>query len=251
MNIVILGGTGLIGTRLAALLRRAGHQVAAVSPSTGVDSVTGRGLDAALAGAQVVVDVTNSPSFAPEDVLAFFQASTRHLLAAARAAGVQHLVALSVVGAERLPDSGYLRAKLAQEALIARGGVPFTVLRATQFIEFLGAIADSLTDAGVVHAPAAPLQPVAADDVAATLAEVALAAPLNGRLELGGPQRAPLDALLRRWLPARGDRRSVVTDPTATYFGARLEGDALCTAADARLGRTGLDDWLARAPLAA
>lgn len=251
MNIVILGGTGLIGTRLAALLRAAGHVVTAAAPSTGVDSVSGRGLDAALAGAQVVVDVTNSPSFAPDDVLAFFQASTGQLIRAARAAGVQHLVALSVVGAQRLPDSGYLRAKLAQEALIAQGGLPWTVLRATQFHEFLGAIAESLADGVVVRAPAAPLQPVAADDVAAALADVVLAPPVNGLVELGGPRREPLDGLLRRLLQARGDRRSVVTDPAATYFGARLVDDALCAAEGARQGRITLDAWLAREALAA
>ncbi|MBX3606615.1 MAG: SDR family oxidoreductase [Piscinibacter sp.] len=251
MNIVILGGTGLIGTRLAALLRQAGHRVTPASPSTGVDSVRGTGLDDVLAGAQVVVDVTNAPSFAPADVLAFFQASTGHLLAAARRAGVRHLVALSVVGAERLPDSGYLRAKVAQEALIAAGGVPYTIVRATQFFEFLGAIADSLADGPLLRAPSAPLQPVAADDVAAALADVAVAVPLDGLCEVGGPQAQPLDALLRHVLQARGDRRPVVTDPQATYFGARLDGNALVAGAQARLGRITLDDWLARETLAA
>lgn len=251
MKIVILGGTGRIGSLLAARLREAGHEVGIAAPSTGVDSVSGRGLDAALAGAQVVVDVTNSPSFAPADVLAFFQASTGHLLAAARAAGVRHLVALSVVGAPRKPDSGYLRAKVAQEALIEAGGLPWTVLRATQFHEFLDAIAQSLVDGEVLRAPPAPLQPVSAEDVAAALAEVAQAAPANGRIELGGPERVGLDELMRRVLQARGDTRRVLTDPAATYFGATLVDDALCTAAGARLGRLTLDEWLARAALAA
>ena len=245
MNVVIIGGSGLIGTKLAARLREAGHAVTAASPSSGVNSVTGEGLAQALSGAQVVVDVSNSPSFADDAVMQFFQASTRRLLAAEAAAGVRHHVALSVVGLERLPDSGYFRAKLAQESLIEAGTQPYTLVRATQFLEFLGAIAQAGSEGPVVRLSGAQIQPIAADDVAQALADVATGAPLNGRLEIGGPETYRIDALIRRVLQARGDARTVVTDDAASYFGARLSPTALIAGPQARLGRTTLDAWLA------
>jgi uncharacterized protein YbjT (DUF2867 family) len=205
MNIVIIGGTGLIGKQLATLLAQAGHSVKPASPSSGVDAVTGQGLDEALAGAQVVVDVTNSPSFEDEAVMHFFRSSTAHLLETSARAGVRHYVALSVVGSERLPDSGYFRAKMVQEGLIRAGSIPFTILRATQFFEFLMAIAQVNTEGQTVRLPAAPLQPIAAADVAAALADVAEQPPVNGMREVGGPQAVPLDILMRHVFNARQD----------------------------------------------
>ncbi|WP_420995600.1 SDR family oxidoreductase [Cupriavidus sp. 30B13] len=248
MKIVIIGGSGLIGRKLSALLEQAGHAVFAASPSAGVNSVTGEGLAPALAGAEVVVDVTNSPSFEDEAVMHFFRTSTANLLAASAEAGVRHFVALSVVGAERVPDSGYFRAKVAQEALIERGGVPFTILRATQFFEFLKSIAQAGAGDGTVRLPSAPLQPIAAADVAAALADVACQAPLNGTCEVAGPASFPLDALVRRVLRAGGDPREVVTDPDAPYFGTRLAADSLIAGSQARTGKTSLEAWLAAAP---
>jgi uncharacterized protein YbjT (DUF2867 family) len=245
MNIVIIGGSGLIGRKLAALLEQAGHRVLAASPSSGVNAVTGEGLAQALAGADVVVDVTNSPSFADDAVMAFFLSSTENLLAAEVAAGVRHHVALSVVGAERGPDSGYLRAKLAQEALIKAGPVPYTILRATQFFEFLMSIAHGGTQGNTVHATSAKLQPLAADDVAAALAKVVGEPPLNGACEVAGPQALPLDELLRRTLKAHGDAREVVRDDDARYFGAHIDDATLTAGAGARLGSITLERWLA------
>lgn len=244
MNIVIIGGTGLIGKQLTRLLEQAGHAVTPASPSSGVNAVTGEGLDAALAGAQVVVDVTNSPSFEDEAVMHFFRSSTRHLLEASARAGVRHYVALSVVGSERVPDSGYFRAKVAQEALIRAGGVPFTILRATQFHEFLMPIAQVNTEGQTVRLPSAPLQPIASADVAAALADVAVQAPANGMLEVGGPEAVPLDALIRRVFQARQDAREVVTDDQARYFGSRIGKDTLLPAPGARLGAITLAQWL-------
>lgn len=244
MNVVIIGGSGLIGSKLAALLRQSGHAVVAASPSSGVNAVTGEGLAQALAGAQVVIDVSNSPSFENEAVLRFFQDSTRNLLAAEAAAGVGHHVALSVVGLERSPDSGYFRAKLAQESLIEAGPVPYTIVRATQFFEFMDAIAHTGTEGPVVRLPAAGIQPIAADDVARALADVVTQAPLNGRCEIAGPESYRIDALIRRVLQARRDPRTVVTDENATYFGARLATATLLPGAAARLGGIGLDAWL-------
>ncbi|MEV6342277.1 SDR family oxidoreductase [Actinoplanes sp. NPDC051851] len=246
MKIVVIGGTGLIGSRLIALLRERGHEAVAASPATGVDTLTGAGLAEVLTGARVVVDVSNSPSFADADVLAFFQTSGHNLLAAERAAGVAHHVALSVVGADRAPESGYLRAKVAQEELIRESGVPFTILRATQFFEFLGAIAGAGTVDGVVRVPSGPMQPVAADDVAATLAELAPGEPAGGIVELGGPDACPLDDLLRRYLAATGDDRPVVGDPAARYFGTAIGPDTLITGAGARIGGITLTDWLTK-----
>ena len=244
MKIVVIGGSGLIGKQLATLLRQAGHAVTAASPSSGVNAVTGEGLSAALAGAQVVVDVSNSPSFEDEAVMHFFRTSTRNLLDASARAGVGHFVALSVVGAERVPASGYFRAKVAQEALIQEGRVPYTLVRATQFHEFLMSIAHVATEGQTVRLPSAPLQPIAASDVAAALAEVAVQAPVNGTCEVAGPEAVPLDQLIRRVFQARQDAREVVSDPRATYFGSPLEGDALIPGPGARIGKITLGQWL-------
>ena len=244
MKIVVIGGSGLIGRGLVEILQSRGHTALAASPSSGVDTLTGVGLADALAGADIVVDVTNSPSFADDDVMRFFQTSTRNVLAAERAAAVPHHVALSVVGADRLPESGYLRAKAAQEKLIEDGGVPFSILRATQFFEFLSPIADSCFDGTTVRVPTALMQPVAARDVSAELANVTLGAPLGGMVELGGPERLPMDELARRVLLARDDRRPVVGDPKARYFGTPVDDGSLCAGDDARLGATRFSDWL-------
>jgi uncharacterized protein YbjT (DUF2867 family) len=246
MKVVIIGGSGLIGKKLAALLAQAGHEVSSASPSSGVNTVTGEGLAPALAGAEVVVDVTNSPSFEASAVMNFFKASTENLLAAERAAGVRHHVALSVVGSERLADSGYLRAKVAQESLIKAGKVPYTIVRATQFFEFLSAIAQGGTEGQTVRASSALMQPIAADDVAAALARVVTEAALNGTCDIAGPEAVPLDELLRRWLKAGHDPREVVRDDDAPYFGARLGNESLIPGPGARIGTISLDAWLAK-----
>lgn len=251
MKVVIIGGSGLIGKNLAALLRQAGHEVVAASPSTGVNAVTGEGLAQALHGAEAVVDVSNSPSFEAEAVMAFFQASTRNLLAAAAEAGVRHHVALSVVGSDRLPDNVYLRAKVAQESLIRNGQVPFTIVRATQFFEFLKPIADTSTSGQAVRVSSATLQPIAAQDVARALAEVVSQPPLNGLCEVAGPQAIPLDELVRRVLRAAKDTREVLTDDDAPYFGSRLSDDSLTPGPGARIGATSLEGWLAAQAAAA
>lgn len=245
MKVVIIGGSGLIGKKLAALLQQAGHEVAAASPSSGVNAVTGEGLSQALAGAEVVVDVTNSPSFEDEAVMNFFKSSTRNLLAAELTAGVRHHVALSVVGSERLPESGYFRAKVAQESIIKGSTVPYTIVRATQFFEFLESIAYVSTQDRTVRASSARLQPIAADDVAAALAKVATEAPLNDTCEVAGPQSFRLDELLRRTLQASQDPREVVRDDDALYFGTRLDDESLTPGAHARIGTTSLESWLA------
>jgi len=247
MKIVIIGGSGRIGQKLAALLQPAGHAIVSASPSSGVDTITGQGLPQALHGADVVVDVSNAPSFADDAVLRFFQTSTRNQLAAEAEAGVRHHVALSVVGAERAPGSGYLRAKLAQEALIQAGKVPYTIVRATQFYEFLAAIAQAGTQGDTVRLPSALIQPIAADDVAAALADVATAAPRNAICEVGGPQSYRMDDLIARVLRESGDPRQVVSDPQAGYFGAQLAERTLVTGAQARIGATTLEQWHARA----
>jgi uncharacterized protein YbjT (DUF2867 family) len=245
MKIVIIGGSGLIGKKLAALLQQAGHEVAAASPSSGVNAVTGEGLSQALAGAEVVVDVTNSPSFEDEAVMNFFKSSTRNLLAAELTAGVRHHVALSVVGSERVPESGYFRAKVAQESIIKGSTVPYTIVRATQFFEFLESIAYVSTQDQTVRASSARLQPIAADDVAAALAKVATEAPLNDTCEVAGPQSFRLDELLRRTLQASQDPREVVRDDDALYFGTRLDDGSLTPGGHARIGTTSLESWLA------
>ena len=246
MKIVVIGGSGLIGKQVVNRLRQQGHEVVSASPSSGVNAVTGEGLVGALAGAQVVVDVANSPSFEDQAVLHFFENSTRNLLSAEAAAGVRHHVALSVVGTERLLVSGYFRAKMVQEQLIQASTVPCTIVRATQFFEFVGAIAQGATDGQVVRVPPALMQPVAAEDVAATVADVAVEDPVNGMLELGGPEKIRQDELVRRFLNASHDTRQVVTDPQARYFGIELNDQSLTPAADARIGLIRFDDWLSR-----
>ncbi len=244
MKIVIIGGSGLIGAKVATILRDRGHQVVAASPSKGVNTITGAGLKEALAGAEVVVDVANSPSFEDKAVLEFFETSGRNLLAAEEAAGVRHHVALSVVGADRLPDSGYMRAKLAQEKLIKASKIPYTIVRATQFFEFVGAIAQSATEGEKVRVPSAMMQPIVSDDVAAAVAEVALAKPLNGTAELAGPEPIRMDELVRRFLSATRDARQVLTDSQAQYFGTAVNDRSLTPGENPRLGKTSFADWL-------
>lgn len=246
MKIVVIGGTGLIGGKVVANLRQKGHEVVAGAPSTGVDTITGEGLAEAVAGARVVIDVANAPDFADEPVMSFFATSGRNLLKAAAAAGVRHHIALSVVGADRLPNSGYLRAKVAQEALIKGSGIPYTIVRATQFFEFLGGIAQSATDGQTVRLSPAYLQPVASDDVAALLSKVATMAPANGVIELAGPERIGLDDLVGRYLAAKHDSRKVVTDIHARYFGAELNDKSLTPGDNPHIGRTPFETWLAR-----
>jgi uncharacterized protein YbjT (DUF2867 family) len=246
MKIVVIGGTGLIGARLVNHLRQREHEVVAASPSRGVNSVTGEGLAAALAGAQAVVDVTNSPSWEDKAVLEFFETSTRNLLAAEAAAGVGHHVALSVVGSERLLASGFFRAKVAQEKLIHASTLPHTLVRATQFFEFVGSIANSATDGQTVRLPSALMQPIAADDVAAALAEIAVADPLNRMVELAGPEAIPLDEVVRRCLKANCDPRTVITDEQANYFGIPVNRRSLVPDGTPLLGPTRFEAWLRR-----
>jgi uncharacterized protein YbjT (DUF2867 family) len=244
MKIVIIGGSGLIGTKLGAILKKQGHEVVAASPSTGVNTITREGLAAALSGAQVVVDVVNAPSWEPKAVLEFFETSSRNVLAAEKAAGVAHHVALSVVGTERLLESGYFPAKLAQEKLIKESGVPYTILRATQFFEFVGGIVESGTDGNTIRMSPALFQPIAADDVAAALADVAAAPPVNGTIEVAGPEPIPLDKIARQYLTAKGDRREVIADVHARYFGAAIDDRSLTPGANPRLGRVRFEAWL-------
>jgi len=244
MKIVIIGGSGLIGTKLASTLSQRGHEVVAASLASGVNTITGEGLAEALTGAHVVVDVANSPSFEDRAVLEFFQTSGRNLLAAEAATGVKHHVALSVVGTDRLPDSGYLRAKMAQESLIKASGMPFTIVRSTQFFEFVNAVAQSATVGQTVRLSPALLQPIGSDDVAAAMADVALGAPLNDIIEIAGPERIPLDELARRYLRARKDAREVVADVHARYFGTELNDRSLTPGDHPRLGKIRFEDWL-------
>jgi uncharacterized protein YbjT (DUF2867 family) len=246
MKIVVIGGTGLIGSKTVTILRRGGgHEVVAASPKSGVNTITGEGLQGAIADAQVVIDLSNSPSFEDKAVLEFFETSGRNLLAAEAAAGVQHHVALSIVGIDRT-DNGYFRAKLAQEKLIKAAGIPYTIIRATQFLEFLSGIADSSADGDIVRLPPVLFQPIAADDIAPIVAEVALAAPRKGIIEIAGPERAPFNEIVARYLKAIGDPREVVRDPGAQYFGGQVEEHSLVPLGEARLGRIGLDEWLRR-----
>jgi uncharacterized protein YbjT (DUF2867 family) len=246
MKIVVIGGTGLIGSKTVAILRQGGHEVLAASPKSGINTITGEGLKDALAGAQVVIDLANSPSFEDKAVMEFFETSGRNLLAAEAAAGVRHHVALSIVGTDRTPDNGYFRAKVAQEKLITASGIPYTIVRATQFMEFLGAIADAGADGNVVRLSPGLFQPIAADDVAASVADVALAAPRNGIVEIAGPERAPFNEIIARYLKAVGDPRQVVRDPEDRYWGGRVEEHSLVPLGEAWLGRIGLDEWLRR-----
>ena len=246
MKIVVIGGSGLIGTKLVKNLRSLGHEVVAASPSSGVNTITGEGLAEALAGAQVVVDVANSPSWEDKAVLQFFETSGRNLLAAEAAAGVGHHIALSVVGTERLLASGYFRAKMAQETLIKASPVPYTIVRATQFFEFVGGIAQSATDGQTVRLSPALVQPIVSDDVAAALVQVVVDAPLNGTVELAGPEPIRLDELVRRFLSARRDARKVTTDVHALYFGIELNDQSLTPGNNPRIGPTRFEDWLSR-----
>ena len=246
MKIVVIGGSGLIGKKLVNILREHGHEAVPASPASGVDTLTGKGLAEALKGAQVVVDVSNSPSFEDAAVLKFFETSTRNLLAAEKTAGVKHHVALSIVGADRNPDSGYLRAKVAQEKLIKDSGIPYSILRATQFFEFIGGIADGSTEGNTVRLTSAKLQPIAADDVAAALAPVAMGEPVNGFIEVAGPEPLPLAELAQRWLTAKHDQRQVVVDPKARYFGTELNDRSLTPGDKPRIGKIRFDEWLNR-----
>jgi uncharacterized protein YbjT (DUF2867 family) len=245
MRIVVIGGTGRVGSNVVRRLEAQGHVAVAASPDTGVDTITGEGLADVMAGADVVVDVANAPVWDDDAVREFFVTSTRNQLAAERAAGVGHHLAVSIVGAERLPDSGYLRAKVAQEAEVEAGGVPFTIVRSTQFFEFLPQIAESGAEGESVRLSTGLMQLVAADDVAATVAELATGAPVGGRVELGGPEALGIDAWARRLFAAVGDDRTVVSDPHARYFGTELAGGELTTGDGARIGATDFDLWLA------
>ncbi|HEY0911828.1 MAG TPA: SDR family oxidoreductase [Bradyrhizobium sp.] len=251
MKIVVIGGTGLIGSKTVTILRQGGHEVLAASPKSGINTVTGEGLKEAVADAQVVIDLANSPSFEDKAVLEFFETSGRNLLAAEAAAGVRHHVALSIVGTDRTPDNGYFRAKVAQEKLIEASGIPYTIVRATQFLEFLGAIAAAGTDGNVVRLAPGLFQPIAADDVALIVADVALAAPRGGIVDIAGPERAPFNEIIARYLKAVGDPREVVSDPEARYWGGRVEERSLVPLGEARLGRIGFDEWLRRSQAAA
>jgi uncharacterized protein YbjT (DUF2867 family) len=246
MKIVVIGGTGLIGTKVLKDLREKGHEVVAASPSQGINSVTGEGLAEALVGAQVVVDVSNSPSWEDKAVLEFFEKSERNLAAAEAAAGVGHHVSLSVVGTDRMLASGYFRAKMAQENLIKASKIPFTIVRATQFFEFVGAIAQFSTEGATVRLPSALMQPIVSDDVAAALSDVAIAEPLNDTVEVAGPEPIRIDELVRRFLSAKGDPRKVITDVRALYYGTEVNDQSLVPGDNPRLGPTRFSEWLAR-----
>ena len=246
MKIVVIGGSGLIGKKVVTNLRQRGHEVVAASPSSGVNTVTGEGLAQALAGAQVVVDVANAPSWEDNAVLAFFESSGRNLLAAEAAAGVGHHVALSVVGTDRLLASGYFSAKMAQEKLIKASSIPYTIVRASQFFEFVRGIAQSATEGQTVRLPPVLMQPIAADDVAAAVADVALAEPLNGTFEVAGPEQIRQDDFVRQFLTATGDARTVITDPKALYSGTEVNDQSLTPGDNPRIGPTRFEDWLGR-----
>ena len=251
MKIVVIGGTGLIGSKVVAALQEQGHEALPASPRLGINTLTGEGLAEALAGASAVVDVSNSPSFEPAAVLEFFETSTRNLLAAEAAAGVGHHVALSIVGIDRSPDNGYFQAKLAQETLIAAGPIPYSIVRATQFMEFIDGIADAATTGNDVHIPPVAFQPIAADAVARAVAGAAANAPLNGRVEIAGPERLRFDEVIRRRLRTRNDARQVIADPRAAYFGAVPGEHSLVPLNGAQLGTIRFEDWLADAPMPA
>src|SRR5262249_7057918 len=243
MKIVVIGGTGLIGSKTVAILRQANHEVVAASPNSGVNTITGEGVKEAVAGAQVVIDLANSPSFEDKAVMEFFETAGRNLLPAEASAGVRHHVALSIVGTDR-SDNGYFRARVAQEKLIEASGIPYPIVRSTQFLEFLKGIADSSADGKVVRLPPILFQPIAADDVAASVADVALAPPRNGIIEIAGPERAPFTEIVARYLNAVGDPRDGASDPQAGYWGGRVEQASVVALGEARLGHIGLDEWL-------
>jgi uncharacterized protein YbjT (DUF2867 family) len=244
MKLVIIGGTGLIGSKLGTRLNALGHEAIPAAPNTGVNTLTGEGLADALRGAAVVVDVSNSPSFEEKAVMDFFTTSTRNLLRFAAEAGVKHYVALSIVGTDRIPDSPYLRAKREQEKLITASAIPYSIVHATQFFEFVKRIADEATDGSTVRLPPILIQPMAADDVASAVARVAVGAPVNGIVEVGGPEQFPLDELVRRFVAARKDPRDVIRDPEAPYYGIHLSQRALVPDASATLGKQRFDEWL-------
>ena len=246
MKIVVIGGTGLIGSKLVTKLNQQGHEAVAASPSRGVNTITGEGVAAAMEGASVVVDVSNSPSFEYGAALDFFQTSTRNLQAAETAAGVGHHVALSVVGTDRLAESGYFRAKIAQEGLIKASSIPYSIVHATQFFEFIKSIADAATDGNTVRLAPVLFQPMASDDVATAVGRTAVGAPVNRVIEVGGPERFRFDGLIRQFLSSRNDPREVVADPEARYFGAVLAERTLVPEEDSMLGETRFDDWLSQ-----
>lgn len=246
MKIVVIGGTGLIGSKVVNQLKERGHQVIAAAPATGINTITGEGLYEAMAGTSVVVDLANSPSFADKDVLEFFETSGRNLFAAEVAAGVQHHVALSVVGTDRLAKSGYFRGKIAQEKLIRESGVPYTIVHSTQFFEFLGGIAQAGSSGEAVRISPAFFQPISSDDVAAAMTDYAVGKPCNGIVEIAGPERVRLSDLVRRYLKATADSRSVVEDAHAPYFGAELKSDTLMPGVNPRLGSVNFDAWFAQ-----
>jgi uncharacterized protein YbjT (DUF2867 family) len=246
MKIVVIGGTGLIGSKTVERLRKKGHDVVAASPNSGVNTITGEGLAEALAGTQVVIDLANSPSFEDKAVLEFFETSGRNLLAAEKAAGVKHHIALSVVGTERLQGSGYFRAKMAQENLIRDSGIPFTIVHSTQFFEFMGAIAQSGVVGQTIHLSPAYMQPISADDVADAMTDVALGEPENGIIEIAGPERERLSELVGRFLKVNKDKREIVIDPHALYFGVELDDRSLLPGSASRIGAIRFDQWLSR-----
>jgi uncharacterized protein YbjT (DUF2867 family) len=243
MKIVVIGGTGLIGSKTVARLRAKGHDVLAASPNSGVNTITGEGLAEALTGCDVVLDLANSPSFEDKAVLEFFETAGRNLLAAEAKAGVKHHIALSIVGTERLPESGYMRAKLVQEKLIKASPIPYTIVHSTQFFEFLKGIADEATVGTVARLSPASFQPIASDDVADAMADVVLGMPLNGTIEIAGPERAPMNEIVARYLKASNDPRTVEADVNARYFGAKLNDQSLVPGGGARLGKIGFEEW--------
>lgn len=250
MKIVVIGGTGLIGSKVVARLRQRGHEVLAASPASGVNTLTGEGLDDALAGASVVIDLANAPSFEDQAVLDFFQTAGRHLAAAEKKAGVKHHVALSVVGSERLSSSGYMRAKVAQETIVRASGIPYSIIHSTQFFEFLGGIIKSASSGNAVHVSPALMQPIASEDVADAVTDVALGAPLNGTVEIAGPDRIAMSSLVEQFLALTHDPHEVYTDVNAPYFGAILQEDSLLPSAGARLGAIDFKRWFARSEYA-
>jgi len=249
MKIVVIGGTGLIGSKTVERLRKKGHDVLAASPNSGVNTITGEGLTEALAGAQVVIDLANSPSFEDKAVLEFFETSGRNLLPAEKAAGVKHHIALSIVGAERLPESGYMRAKMAQEKLIRDSGIPYTIVHSTQFFEFLGGIAQSGTVGDITTVSSAYFQPIASDDVADIMTDVALSPPVNGVIEIAGPEPVRMSDLVARFLKATNDPRKVTADPLAPYFGTELDDQSLVPGDHPRIGAIRFEDWFSHASL--
>jgi uncharacterized protein YbjT (DUF2867 family) len=249
MKIVVIGGTGLIGSKTTNRLRALGHEVIAASPASGVNTITGEGLAEVLEGTQVVIDLANSPSFEDKAVMEFFETSGRNLMAAEKKAGVKHHIALSVVGTERLQDSGYMRAKVAQENIIKQSGIPYSIVHSTQFFEFLGGIAASGVKDGAIHLSPAAVQPIASDDVADAVTDVAVGAPINGMIEIAGPERVGLSALVSRYLNKMGDPRSVVPDVHAPYFGAELNDQSLVPGANPRIGKIDFETWFANQPV--